>query len=198
MQDHSKEYEAKSENENSRDGLDEYIRVSKPGMLVIIGALLILVAAVLIWGFVGKLPVTETVTGVVYNPQKLRDYGYKRDSVLNSDVEIKDETLVYCFVGASRFNGEAVRNFTDSVQLIMPDQSRFTGKIIDIFDLPISKAEAQEILLDNEWVTEQCVKQDYNWGIMIKPDQDIEQYEFMLTQVTLITEEVKPITFLLK
>ena len=51
------------ETANSRDGLDDYIRVSSPGVTAVIIALTVLVAAVIAWGLIGRLPVTETVTG---------------------------------------------------------------------------------------------------------------------------------------
>ena len=57
--------------------------------------------------------------------------------------------------------------------------------------------EAKKVLFGNDWVTEQCVKQNYNWCLVIRPSEDLSQYVFTLAEVTLLTDEVAPISFLL-
>ena len=49
----------------AHDGLDDYIRVGSPGLLIIVGALSLMLVATLIWGFFGKIPVTHSATGCV-------------------------------------------------------------------------------------------------------------------------------------
>ena len=51
--------------EGTQEDLDEYIRVSRPSVVVVIISLLLVLVAVLVWGFIGKIPVNETVTGIV-------------------------------------------------------------------------------------------------------------------------------------
>ena len=62
------------ETANSREGLDDYVRISSPGIVITIFALVLVTAAVIVWGLIGKLPVTETVTGVVLDQYKEYDY----------------------------------------------------------------------------------------------------------------------------
>ena len=58
------------ETANSRDGLDDYIRISSLGVMITIFAMALVIAAVFVWGLTGRLPVTETVTGVVLDQYK--------------------------------------------------------------------------------------------------------------------------------
>ena len=124
---------------------------------------------------------------------------YELDEKTKKKMFSDEEGLfVVCFVDASRFNGQAIREFGDEAVLKMPDQRTFKGKIESRIMVPISREEAKTILFDNEWVLNQCVKQNYNWMLTIRPDEDLGQYAFTLSEVTLLTEEVPPIRFLMK
>lgn len=186
----------KRQQEASQEDLSEYIHACRPSVLAVIIALLVLLTAVIIWGFVGTLPVTETVTGLVVDRDDyLKEYP-ERESML-PEAE-NGRGLILCFVDASRFNGEAIKEFGDEVVLKMPDQTTYKGRIETRYMVPMSMEEAKALLFDNEWVREQCVKQNYNWMLIISPTQDLSQYAFTLAEVTLLTEEVPPIRFLMK
>lgn len=182
--------------EGTGEDLNEYIRVTSPGVLVVIVALFVMLAAVIVWGFIGTLPVTETVTGLVVNTAAYaKMYPEKADDLPSVE---EGEVLVYCFVDASRYNGQAIRDFGDDVSLRMPDQKSYKGKIDSVFRAPVSREEAKKILFDNEWVLDECVAQDYNWWLTIRPTEDMSQYVFTLSEVTLLTDEVAPIYFLMR
>ena len=186
----------KRQQEASQEDLSEYIHACRPGVLAVIIALLVLLAAVIIWGFVGTLPVTETVTGLVVDRDVYVEKYPETESVLP---EAEDgQMLVLCFVDASRFNGQAIKAFGDEAVLKMPDQTTYKGRIETRYMVPMSMEEAKGLLFDNEWVKEQCVKQNYNWMLIVSPTQDLSQYAFTLAEVTLLTEEVPPIRFLMK
>lgn len=51
----------KNSRKTSGDGLDDYIRVSSPGLLVIVGAMSLVLVATVVWGFIGRIPVTITM-----------------------------------------------------------------------------------------------------------------------------------------
>lgn len=214
---HKKDFDKDAE--NTSGNLDEYIRVSKPGTRVVLAALLVVLAAVIAWGFIGKLPVKETVKGLVIGTRLAKsiysaeggligedDPAWVTGVVEQNDYALKDaldennidpgETYIYCFVDASRFSVTQVEEFGDEAILEMPDHNRFTGKIRVNIKVPLSTQECRAVLFENDWVTEHCVKTDYSWWLIIEPDQDISQYEFMLTDVTIVTEEVAPISFL--
>ena len=180
--------------EASKEDLSEYIHSCSPGILVVIISLLMLLVATIVWGFAGTLPVTETVTGLVVDRDSYLKRYPDKANILGDDENVK--ALVLCFVDASRFNGQAIKEFGDDAVLKMPDQNTFRGKIETRYMVPMSMDEAKELLFDNEWVQEQCVKQNYNWMLTVQPTQDLSQYAFTLAEVTLLTEEVPPIRLL--
>lgn len=182
------------------ENLDEYIRVSRPGTKIVLAALLIVLAAVIVWGLIGKLPVTETVKGLVVNQEMAEELYSAEDDEKKLDVYTKEYPVsdyrIYCFVDASRYNMTQVRNFVEKAVIEMPDQHRLTGKIVSSIGVPLSKQACEEILFGNEWVTERSVQSDYSWWLIIEPDEDVRDYAFMLSEVTIVTEEVAPISFL--
>ena len=178
-----------------QEDLGEYIRVTSPGVLVVIVSLLVMLAAVMIWGAVGTLPVTETVTGLVVDASQYAKF--YPDMVDNLPAVKNGDILVFCFVDASRYNGQAIREFGEDAVFRMPDQKTYKGKIDMWYKAPISMEEAKKVLFENDWVKEQCVTQNYNWWLVIRPTEDLSQYAFTLAEVTLLTDEVAPISFLL-
>ena len=182
--------------EGSQEDLDEYIRVSRPSVLVVIFSLLIALIALIVWGFIGTLPVTETVIGLVINEKYYMED--ENGNPVDPD-EVEDgQTIVLCFVDASRFNGNAISEFGEEAVLKMSDQMTYKGKIDTRGVVPVSMEEAKDLLFGNDWVAEQCVKQNYNWPLIILPTEDISQYELTLAEVTLVTEQLAPISFLVK
>lgn len=182
------------QSEVSQEDLSEYIHASRPGVWVVTISLLLIFIAVVFWGFMGTLPVTETVTGIVVNTNEYREM-YPDSGILTGDV---GEIMVYCFVDASRYNGQAIKDMGDNAVMKMPDQTTYTGKIERRFKEPVSKDAARNILFGNEWLADKCVEQDYNWILSIRPDQNVSKYAYTLTEVTLLVEEVPPIRLLLK
>lgn len=180
--------------EGGQEELTEYIRVVSPGTFVVILSLMILLVSTIVWGCIGTLPVTETVTGVVIDTDQ---YDMARlQQGLQWDGE--DKLLVLCFVDASSYNAQAIKEFGNRVSLKMPDQKTFSGTIASMFPAPISREEAKSVLFGNEWVLEKCAGQDYNWLLAIRPEEDLSRYTFTLTEVTFLTDEVAPISFLMR
>ena len=189
----------------SSENLDEYIRVSKPGTKIVLTALLIVLAAVIVWGLIGKLPVTISVKGLVvsrttveaqYRAQ-IKNYEETEEADPADTAEIAAEgSVIFCFIDASRFNKTQVRNFAETAMIEMPDGYRLTGTIRTRVGVPLSREDCKTILFNNEWVTERCVQTDYSWWLIIEPDESIGNYDFILSDVTFVTEEVAPISFL--
>lgn len=181
--------------EVSKEDLSEYIHASRPGIWVVTISLLLMLVALIIWGFVGTLPVTETIVGLVTDT---KDFAKKYPEEAAFMEGENGELRVYCFVDASRYNGQAIKQFEDEVVLKMPDQKTFKGKIVKHSVAPLSKEKVKHYLRDNDWVTQKCVQQDYNWALLIRPEEDLEQYKYTLAEVTLLVEKVPPIYFLFK
>lgn len=193
------------ETANSREGLDDYVRISSPGIVITIFALVLVTAAVIVWGLIGKLPVTETVTGVVLDQFKEYDsfigmeYREQVQNAASKDNNLNDDIRVICFLDASKFNLEAVQKVGDKVTLEMPDHSQHRGTIeAKANQVPINRAQAYETLFYNDWLTENCIHSEYSWPVIIEPYDDLSDYEFTLAQVTFVTEEVAPIRFLVR
>jgi hypothetical protein len=176
--------------------------------------------AVLVWGFVGTLPVTETVNGLVIDASEYDQIRSSGDRVLSEEMlddliletepteeeteeteetdEKDNQIVVICFVDASRYNREAIKKFRNDVVLKMPDQKTFKGKIEVRYMAPVSIDKAKKIFFGNEWMLKKCVPQDYNWLLFIRSDEDLSDYNLSLSEVTFVTEEVPPIRFLMK
>jgi hypothetical protein len=197
--------EKAKETANSREGLDDYVRISSPGIVITIFALVLVTTAVIVWGLIGKLPVTETVTGVVldqfeeYDSSIGMEYREQLWNAANGDNIVNEDIRVICFLDASKFNLDAVQKVGDKVTLEMPDHSRHIGTIeAKAMQVPINRAQAYETLFYNDWLTENCIQSEYSWPVIIEPDDDLSDYEFTLAQVTFLTEEVAPIRFLVR
>ena len=197
--------EKAKETANSREGLDDYVRISSPGIVITIFALLLVTAAVIVWGLIGKLPVTETVTGVVLDQFKEYDssigmeYTDQVKNAENTEDIMNEDIRVICFLDASKFNLDAVQKVGDKVTLVMPDHSQHSGTIeAKAKQVPINRAQAYESLFYNDWLTENCIRSEYSWPVIVEPDDDLSNYEFTLAQVTFVTEEVAPIRFLVR
>ena len=78
----------------------------------------------------------------------------------------------------------------------MPDRTTFKGKIEYVTPYPLNRDEVRQYLRNSDWVVEQCVNSDYGWGIAVHVYDDISDHMFTTPQVTMITDEVPPISFL--
>ena len=185
----------KEDRNTSHDGLDEYIRVSSSGLLIIIGALSLVLVATVVWGFAGKLPVTLTVTGCVVDTEFAAAV-QSQESDATADGDEFGKAWVVCFVDSSKFSAEQIMKFNPDVTISMPDRSTFKGKIEDVSPYPLSRDEAHSFLEGSEWMAEQCVTSNYSWGLIISVHDDISDHLFTTPEVTIITDEVPPIRFL--
>ena len=68
----------------SSERLNEYIRIGKPGIILLIISLVLVFGAILVWGFTGKLYETISLSGIV---------------------DRKDAVDVRCFVDADSMDG---------------------------------------------------------------------------------------------
>ena len=176
----------------SQDGLDEYIRVSSPGLLVIIGALLLVLVATVAWGFTGRIPVTLEVTGCVVDSKVATlALGKQADAAGG-----QERAWVVCYVDSSRYSADQIAGFKEGVTLAMPDRTSFKGTIAYVTPYPLSRDEARGYLEGSQWVAERCASSDYSWGVLVRVDDDIAEHMYTTPQVTMTTEEVPPIRFL--
>ena len=181
----------------SGDGLDDYIRVSSPGLLIIVGALSLVLVATVVWGLIGKIPVTITVTGCVVDTESLAQaFAEERARTGSVGEDALEGSWVICFVDSSKYSAEQIQQFGNDVTITMPDRATFKGTIEGVSPVPLSRDEARLYLKNSEWVVEQCVTSNYSWGIAILVSEDLSDHLFTTPDVTIITDEVPPIRFL--
>lgn len=180
----------------SRDNLDEYIRISSSGLLIIVGALSLVLIATVVWGFTGTIPVTLTVTGCVVDTEALSEQQDQNGDAADSAYEIPDGVCIVCLVDSSKYSAEQIMKFGSDVTIAMPDGTSFKGEIEDVTPRPLNRDEVRPFLRNSDWIVEQCVNSNYSWGIAIRVDDDISDHMFTTPQVTMITDEVPPISFL--
>lgn len=142
----------------SPEQLNEYIRISKPGIWIILAALLVLTLALFAWGVFGNIPDTINATG-----------------------EATGGKLV-CYLSPEDAEGVQA-----GMEVRIGDVS---GRIANVSDTPLSYNEAAA-LCENDYTMDAL--QLSNWNIMLTIDAAVQDG---LHQVTIITENVKPISFL--
>jgi hypothetical protein len=155
----------------SPEALDAYIRVSKPSAWLLTLALMALVTAVIIWGFVGSMPETLSVNGV------LREGG-----------------TIVCYVDISAFNS----GINDcSAKIATADGNTFDAKVTYVSSTPFSMPEIAESL-SNDWLTEMMSVDSYGYMVTLALRETTSAYTpDTIAGVTLITGEVKPISLIL-
>ena len=177
----------------SGDNLDDYIRVSSPRLLIIVGILSLVLIATVVWGIFGKIPVTMTVTGCVVEDTPFMT---EQGQVGHQDIDTSEWPWIICYVDASKYDAEQIQRFANDVTITMPDHTVDKGKIEYVSPQPLSKDEALAYLKDSAWVVDQCVTSNYSWGIVIHVHEDISNHLFTTPDVTITIDEISPIRFL--
>jgi hypothetical protein len=154
----------------SPDQLDEYIKVSNPGIWLVLIALVVLFASVLVWGFTGTLPETLTVNGIV-----------------------EDDGRVVCFVDASALDKDIQGC---KAQVAASKGEEIAGVVSDMSPSPYSSVEIAD-KYESDWVTQMLVKGEYSYEVTIDLSSDPDHAPDEISSVTIITDEVKPISYLL-
>jgi hypothetical protein len=155
---------------SSPEQLDEYIRVSNPGIWLMLLALLILFASVLVWGFTGSLPKTLTVNGVM-----------------------AENKQVVCFIDATELSKD-IRGC--KAQVTSAGNASYNGLVSAVSQNPYSAIEIAA-KYESDWVTQKLVTSDYSYAVTIKLSGNPTYADGTIARVTIITEEVKPISYVL-
>lgn len=155
----------------SPERLDEYIRVASPGIWLMVIALILIFVSVIVWGFVGTIPVSMTQTGAI------------------------DGMSIGLMVDASKYNGKALVG--KEVSFVTIDGTIGKGSVESSSDVPFSSEELKRSL-NSDFLSANLISADYSYVLNIKPEIDLTGRETELVEVTIITDEVKPISFLMK
>ena len=181
-------FRVESENAlHSPEKLNDYIRIGSTGGYMMIAALAIIAAALIIWGFVGKIPVTITDYGGI-----ARKYDYTNTCI--------------CFVDVHMNTG--VIPVGSKATVHMADGTSYDGYISYMSALPQSADELRKLHGPDgeseaghfsEWVLNYLLEDStYNYVAYIETDGDISGYWHQVVEVTITTGEVKPISLLMR
>ena len=186
----------------SPEELDAYIRVVRPGTLILVIALALVLVALAVWGCTGTLPVTKNVNGVITSIEKRRENSYAyygRDYFETAD-EYPDEVVkrndVYFFLNAFEFSGEDLLG--KEIIVSRPGHEPVRGTVFYAEKEPYDREEIRAEF-DAEWIVNTCVENDYSWVVAgeLNSDEYTDEW-WSLVNVTIITDKVHPISFLLR
>ncbi len=164
--------------------LNEYIRIGGPGGYILIASLILVVVALIIWGFVGRIPVTKNQYGVILSDGQQYNLCLSFMPVDEKAVMLPEGTEVTVRTG---------------------DGSTFDGEVIYMMATPLSSDEIKTMLeeqgqgLTSDWMASYLIEEGtYSFVVMIDVKGDVSEYADQVVSLTIITDEVKPISFLLK
>jgi hypothetical protein len=155
----------------SPDQLDQYIKVSNPGIWLVLTALLVLFASVLAWGFTGTLPKTLTVNGI---------RGENGQAV--------------CFIDVNTLNKD-IRGCKAQARVAAAGNAVYDGIVSELSGNPYSAAEIAP-KYQRDWVTQTLLTGEYSYAVTVDLSGGPAYATSAIASITIITEEVKPIFYL--
>jgi len=173
----------------STEKLNKYISVGSTGGFILIGALVIAVISLLIWGFTGTIPVTITEDGVV------------------SQFETESHSCI-CFVDVDENTGIIPAGKSANVR--MQDGRTFPAEMTFFSISPFSAEELKKTYsasyysevrdtVFSDWMMDKLLDNcNYAYLMIIETEDDISDYWHQLAQITVVVGEVRPISFLFK
>ena len=185
-----------SEKKSSPDRIDEYLRVSSPGVFVLIAALVLVMVAFIVWGISGKLPVTKTVKGFVWvMPEDDKASLSKEDSELYAD-ELEKPMVIVLF-DSSKYNYQQI----NQKPAVIKTADGYTCECseMNMTEVPLSRAELDPVISDkSDWLIERVMEGDYNYLAVYSADKELEEHMYETVDVSVVVEEVHPISFLMR
>lgn len=173
----------------STEKLNEYMRFGSAGGYILIGALIIAIISLLIWGFTGTIQITISEAGIV------------------SEME-SDSHICLSFVDIDENTGIIPEG--KAVSIRMPDGKTVPGTLGFFSTVPYSAEElrrtysseetyAERTSAFSDWVMDKLLDGcNYAYLIRIDTQEDISDYWHQLVQLTIVMDEVRPISFLLR
>ncbi len=154
---------------SSPEQLNDYIKVSTPSVWIVLAALIILVVAVLVWGFTGSLPTT------VNAPCAVLDGG------------------ITCFLTTE---DTARVQVGQTAWITGSGLSEQEGSVVSISAIPVSAAEVLDEL-NSDYLAQLLVVDAFAFKVIIAPDEGDYSHQQIL-DVRIVTESIRPIDFLLR
>jgi hypothetical protein len=150
----------------SPEQLDDYIRVIKPGILIVAAAILALAVSVCVWGFTGTISNTLNVAGYM-------------DTKGN----------VTCYVPPDMAGGDLLGNVAT---VNLPDGRKLDSTVESISPVPYSEQEIRG-QTQSDWMVDAMLTGNYSYAVTLKPIDAADNASDVLISATLIISEIKPI-----
>ena len=177
----------------SPEKIDEYIRVATPGVWLIISALTLVFAALLLWGFIGELPVHYLARGVGLT------FGVNMDKADMSDPAIFNVMGTVCFADPANVSSHDLQG--KRAVVTFSDGTRREGSVVLLDTSPLNFNEIEGLLeayrTDSSWAMSQLEDIPYAYVMYVVLDDSLDYlYWGEVAEVSIIIDEVQPITLL--
>ncbi len=168
----------KKEDKEKGKNLNSMIHITTLRTRIITLLLLVIFIVTFVVVSIVKVPVKHKVIGCAYPTDK-------------------SGMQVFCVISAGEYTREDVQRFSDEVSLKFYGKDEMKGKVVSISEIPMMEENMKDVFV-NDWLREQCVKDDYNWLVTIDSDQDISDQGFSTVEVTFLKEKVSLFSYLLR
>lgn len=155
---------------SSPEQLNDYIKVSTPSIWIVLIALFILLAAIVIWGITGSIPTTINLQGITQDGQAV------------------------CYLDP---DAAAAVKAGQEVTMALPNQEKSgNGVVKNVGTTPMSASEIS-VELNSDYLVQALAGKGFAVKAVIALDAtDIA--DGTLLELNIVTDEVRPIDFLLK
>lgn len=183
----------------SPDKLNEYIRVSTPAVWLLAAALAVVLAALIIWGTTGSVPVNTKTTGVGmrmdFNADEV-NLKSEDEAYLRKTYEVKN---LFCLVDSSV---GMVKNLDKKeASVVFRDGRRVNGTAHIIGSYMLEDDEIHKLLdsfhVDSKWVFSRLGSGEFRYPVYVELDETLDyMYWGETADVSIVVGEQRPVELL--
>ena len=183
----------------SSEKLNEYIRVSTPAVWLLAAALAVVLAALLIWGMTGSVPVETKTIGVGmrmdFNPDEV-DLTSADDEYLRKTYEVQD---LFCLVDSSVGMVKDLDN--KKALVVFRDGRRVNGTAHIIGSYMLEDDEIHQLLqsfhADSKWIFSRLGSGQFRYPVYVELDETLDyMYWGETADVSIVIGEQRPVELL--
>ena len=183
----------------SPDKLNEYIRVSTPAVWLLAAALAVVLAALIIWGTTGSVPVNTKTSGVGmrmdFNADEV-DLKSEDEAYLRKTYEVKN---LFCLVDSSVGMVKNLDNKEASV--VFRDGRRVNGTAHIIGSYMLEDDEIHKLLdsfhVDSKWIFSRLGSGEFRYPVYVELDETLDyMYWGETADVSIVVGEQRPVELL--
>jgi hypothetical protein len=183
----------------SPDKLNEYIRVSTPAVWLLAAALAVVLAALIIWGTTGSVPVNTKTTGVGmrmdFNADEV-NLKSEDEAYLRKTYEVKN---LFCLVDSSV---GMVKNLDKKeASVVFRDGRRVKGTAHIIGSYMLEDDEIHKLLdsfhVDSKWIFSRLGSGEFRYPVYVELDETLDyMYWGETADVSIVVGEQRPVELL--